>query len=55
MKSNENDLHLTAEIVSKYVANHTLAADQLSDLISIVHRAIGQLARISHGVGASGL
>lgn len=43
MNSNENNLHLTAEIVSQYVAHHTLAADQLSGLISTVHRAIGQL------------
>ena len=47
MNSNENDLHLTAVIVGKYVGNHTLAADQLSDLISTVHRAIGQLGQPS--------
>jgi predicted transcriptional regulator len=47
MKSNENDPHLTAKIVGKYVAHHRLAADQLSDLIITIHRAIGQLGQPS--------
>ena len=47
MNSNEGDLHHTTEIVSKYVAHHTLAADQLSNLISTVHRALGQVGQPS--------
>jgi predicted transcriptional regulator len=43
MNSNENDPHLTAKIVSKYVAHHKLAASQLADLITTVHQAIGKL------------
>ena len=37
------DPHLTAKIVQSYVTHHRLGPDQLSDLITSVHRAIGQL------------
>jgi predicted transcriptional regulator len=45
MDSNGNDPHLTAKIVSKYVAHHKVATDQLADLINTIHRAIGQLGQ----------
>jgi predicted transcriptional regulator len=45
MNSNGNDPHLTAKIVSKYVAHHKLAASELSDLITTVHQAIRQLGQ----------
>jgi predicted transcriptional regulator len=35
--------HLTTQIVVSYVRHHRLGPDQLSDLITSVHRAIGQL------------
>jgi len=35
--------HLTAKIVASYVRHHRLVPDQLADLITSVHRAIGQL------------
>jgi predicted transcriptional regulator len=37
--------HLTAKIVVGYVRHHRLGPDQLPDLISSVHRAIGQLGQ----------
>jgi predicted transcriptional regulator len=37
------DQHLTAKIVVSYVRHQRLRPDQLSDLITSVHRAIGQL------------
>jgi hypothetical protein len=37
--------HLTAKIVVSYVRHHRLVPDQLADLISSVHRAIGQLGQ----------
>jgi predicted transcriptional regulator len=37
--------HLTTKIVKSYVRHHTVAAGQLSDLITSVHRAMGQLGR----------
>src|SRR5215472_10378981 len=37
------DPHLTTKIVSSYVRHHTVGADQVSDLITSVHRALGQL------------
>ena len=37
------DPHLTAKIVQSYVRHHRLGPDQLSDLITSVHRAISQL------------
>src|SRR5271167_4777995 len=45
MNPNENRPHLTAEIVSKYVAHHKLEAGQLSDLINTVYRAIIRLGQ----------
>ena len=37
--------HLTAKIVQSYVKHHRLGPDQLSDLITSIHRAIGQLGQ----------
>jgi predicted transcriptional regulator len=37
--------HLTAKIVRGNVRHHRLEPDQLSDLITSVHRAIGQLGQ----------
>ena len=39
------DLRPVTKIVSSYVGNHTLAPDQLSDLISSVQLAISQLGK----------
>ena len=36
---------LTAKIVRSYVRHHRLGAAQLSDLITSVHNAIGQLGQ----------
>jgi predicted transcriptional regulator len=38
--------HLTVKIVGSYVRHHRLGADQLSDLITAVHRAIGRLGQL---------
>jgi len=45
MNSNGHDPHLTAKIVSKYVAHHNVATHQLSDLINTIHQAIAQLGQ----------
>jgi predicted transcriptional regulator len=45
MKTGINDPFLTARIVRSYVGHHKLATDQLADLITTVHRAIGQLGQ----------
>src|SRR5271168_5344618 len=45
MNTEETSPHLTATIVSSYVRHHTVGANQLSDLITTVHRAIGQLGQ----------
>jgi predicted transcriptional regulator len=45
MNSNETDPHLTTKIVCEYVAHHKLATDQLLELITAVHQAIGQLGQ----------
>jgi predicted transcriptional regulator len=37
--------HLTAKIVRSYVRHHTVEAAQLSDLITTVHRALGELGQ----------
>jgi len=37
--------HLTAKIVVSYVRHHSLVLDQLPDLITSIHRALGQLGR----------
>ena len=47
MSTEEVDPHLTAKIVQSYVRHHRLGPDQLSDLITSVHRAIGQLGQPS--------
>src|SRR5262249_48754073 len=39
------DPHLTTKIVSSYVRHHTLGADQVSNLITSVHRALSQLGQ----------
>ena len=39
------DPHLTTKIVTSYVRHHTVGTDQVSELISSVHRALGQLGR----------
>jgi predicted transcriptional regulator len=43
MNTEDASPHFTATIVSSYVRHHTVDANQLSDLITTVHRAIGQL------------
>src|SRR6266446_1841103 len=45
MDTERVDPHLTATIVGSYVRHHTVGADQLSDLITTVHRALGQLGQ----------
>jgi predicted transcriptional regulator len=45
MNIHENYPNLTAMIVSKYVGHHTLAANELSDLITTVHQAIRRLGQ----------
>jgi predicted transcriptional regulator len=45
VNTEEVNPHLTAQIVRGYVRHHRLEPDQLSDLITSVHRAIGQLGR----------
>jgi predicted transcriptional regulator len=45
MNTEETSPHLTATIVSSYVRHNTVGANQLSDLITTVHRAIGQLGQ----------
>jgi ROS/MUCR transcriptional regulator protein len=39
------DPHLTTKIVSSYVRHHAVEAGQLSDLITSIHRSLGQLGR----------
>jgi predicted transcriptional regulator len=45
MNTEETTPHLTAMIVSSYVRHHTVGANQLSDLITTVHRTIGRLGQ----------
>jgi predicted transcriptional regulator len=45
MNTDGNDPHLTAKIVSKYVAHHKLIAGELPNLITTVHQAIGHLGQ----------
>src|SRR6516162_7975413 len=45
MKTEAVNPHLTAKIVVSYVRHHRLGSDQLSDLITSVHRAICQLGQ----------
>jgi len=39
------DPHLTTKIVTSYVRHQTVGADQVSELITSVHRALGQLGQ----------
>jgi predicted transcriptional regulator len=39
------DPHLTTKIVSSYVKHHTVGADQVSELITSVHHALGRLGQ----------
>ena len=48
METKKVDQHLTVKIVGGYVRHHTMGAGQLSDLITTVHRALGQLGQPSH-------
>ena len=43
MNSEEVNPHLTTKLVVSYMRHHRLGPDQLSDLITSVHRAIGHL------------
>src|SRR5260370_20610308 len=45
MDTERVDPHLTATIVGSYVRHHTVGADQVSDLITTVHRALGDLGQ----------
>jgi predicted transcriptional regulator len=45
VNTEEINPHLTAKIVVSYVRHHRLVPDQLADLISSVHRAIGQVGQ----------
>ena len=48
MDTQKVDQHLTAKIVASYVRHHTVGAGQLSDLITTVHRALGELGQPNH-------
>jgi hypothetical protein len=45
MDTEKIDPHLTATIVGSYVRHHTVGAGQLSDLITTIHRALGDLGK----------
>jgi len=45
VNTEEINPHLTAKIVVSYVRHHRLVPDQLADLITSIHRAIGQLGQ----------
>jgi predicted transcriptional regulator len=45
VNTEEINPHLTAKIVVSYVQHHRLGPDQLADLITSVHRAIGQVGQ----------
>jgi predicted transcriptional regulator len=45
VNTEEINPHLTAKIVESYVRHHKLGSDQLADLITSVHRAIGQVGQ----------
>ena len=47
MNTDGNDPHLTAKIVSKYVASHKLTAGELPNLITTIHQALGHLGQAS--------
>jgi len=48
MDTQKVDQHLAAKIVESYVRHHTIGAGQLSDLITTVHRALGELGQPNH-------
>ena len=48
MDTQQVDQHLTAKIVGSYVRHHTVGAGQLSDLITTVQRALGELGQPNH-------
>jgi predicted transcriptional regulator len=48
METEKVDQHLTAKIVRSYVRHHTVAAGELSDLITTIHRALGGLGQQNH-------
>ena len=45
MNTEKIDPHLTAMIVRSYVQHHRVGTDQISDLITSVHQAFGQLGQ----------
>jgi predicted transcriptional regulator len=45
MDTEKIDPHLTATIVGSYLRHHTVGAGQLSDLITTIHRALGDLGK----------
>src|ERR1700746_2079512 len=45
VNTEEINPHLTAKIVVSYVRHHELVPDQLADLITSVHRAVGRLGQ----------
>jgi len=45
VNTEESNPHLTAKIVASYVRHHILMPDQLADLITSVHRAIGHVGQ----------
>jgi predicted transcriptional regulator len=45
VNTEEVNPHLTAKIVVSYVRHHRLEPDQLSDLITSIRQAMGQLAQ----------
>ena len=53
MNTEEINPHLTAKIVVSYVRHQRLGPDQLSDLITSVHRTIGQLGQPKSTGGGS--
>jgi predicted transcriptional regulator len=48
MDTRKIDQHLTAKIVGSYVRHHTIEAGQLTDLITTLHRALGELGQANH-------
>jgi predicted transcriptional regulator len=48
METEKVDQHLTAKIVRSYVRHHTVAAGELSYLITTIHRALGGLGQQNH-------
>jgi predicted transcriptional regulator len=45
MNNEVADPHLTTKIIRSYVRHHIVGADQISDLITSVHRALGHLGQ----------